>query len=87
VQHRRLQYAAERHRLLRLFLLAAGELLDVLVEVLVEIAAQLRQIGAAGGENTLAVGIVCQRIEQVLERQVGMTPRRCLPVRDRENDL
>ena len=43
----------------------------------VEIAAQLRQVGAAGGEDPLAVGIVRERVEQVLERQVGV------PARDR----
>ena len=48
----------------------------VLVEVLVEVAAELRQIGAAGGEDPLAVGVVRQRVEQVLERQVRMPPRR-----------
>ena len=87
VQDRRLQHAAERHRLLRLFLLAARELLDVLVEVLVEIAAQLRQIGAARRQDPLAVGIVRQRVEQVLERQVGMTPRGGLAVGDGEDDF
>ena len=56
-------------------LLAARELLDRLVEVLVEVAAQPRQIGAAGGENPLAVRIVRERVEQVLERQVRVPPR------------
>ena len=86
VQHRRLQHAAERQRLLRLLLLAARELLDVLVEVLVEIAAELRQIGAARGEDPLAVRVVRQRVEQVLQRQVRMTPRGRLAVGDREDD-
>ena len=45
------------------------------VQVLVEIAAELRQIGAAGRKDPLAVGIVRERIQQVLERQVRMTPR------------
>ena len=87
VQHGRLQHAAERHRLLRLFLLAARELLDVLVEVLVEIAAELRQIRAAGGQDPLAVRIVRQRVEQVLERQMRMTASRRLAVGDREDDF
>ena len=87
VQHRRLQHAAERHRLIRFLLLAALELLDVLVEVLVEVAAELRQIGAAGGEDALAVGIVRQRVEQVLQRQVRMMPGGRLAVRHGENDF
>ena len=87
VQHRRLQHAAERHRLVRLLLLAALELLDVLVEVLVEIAAELGQIGAARGEDPLAVRVVRQRVEQVLQRQVRMMPGGRLAVRHGENDL
>ena len=87
VQHRGLQHAAERQRLLGLLLLAAAELLDRVVEVLVEIAAQLRQIGAAGGQDPLAVRIVRQRVEQVLERQVGVPPRRRLAVRDGQDDF
>ena len=83
VQHRRLQHAAERERLLRLLLLAAAELLDRLLQVLVEIAAQLRQIRAARGEDPLAVLIVRERVEQVLERQVRVTPRRSLRGRPR----
>ncbi len=82
VQHRRLQHAPERHRLFGLFLLSARELFDVLVEVLVEIAPELRQIGAAGGEDALAVRIVRQRVQQVLERQVRVTPRRRLAIGD-----
>ena len=75
VQHRGLQDAAEGERLFRFLLLAARELLDRFLQVLVEILAQLRQIGAAGGEDPLAVRIVGERIEQVLEREVGVPPR------------
>jgi hypothetical protein len=87
VQHRGLEHTAEGHRLLGLLLLAARELLDVLVEVLVEIPAQLRQVGAAGGEDALAVGIVRQRVEQVLERQVRVPARRGFAVGHGENDF
>ena len=57
------------------------------LQVLVEIAAQLRQVGAAGGEDPLAVRVVRQRVEQVLERQVRVPARRRLAVRDREHDF
>ena len=75
VQHRGLQHAAERRRLLRLALLAALELFDRLAEVRVEVAAQARQVGAAGGENPLAVGVVRERVQQVLERDVRVPAR------------
>ena len=87
VQDRGLQHPAERHGLVGLFLLALLELLDVLVEVLVEIAAELRQIGAAGGEDPLAVGVVRERVEQVLQRQVRVMPRGGLAVRHGEDHL
>ena len=48
VEHRRLEHAPERQRLLGLLLLTARELLDRILEVLVEIAPQLRHVGAAG---------------------------------------
>ena len=52
VQHRGLQHAAERRRLLGLALLAARQLLDRLVEVGAEIAPQPGQIGAAGARGS-----------------------------------
>ena len=61
---------------------AALQLLDRLVEVGVEVAAQPRQIGAAGGEDPLAVGVVRERVEQVLEREVGVPARDGFAVRD-----
>ena len=64
-----------------------AELLDRLLQVLVEILAQLRQVGAAGGEDPLAVRIVRERVEQVLERQVGMPPRGRLAVGDGQHDF
>ncbi len=87
VQHGRLQHAPERERLLGLLLLSASELLDRFLEVFVEISPELRQICAARGENPLAVLIVRQRVQQVLERQVRMTPRCRLAVCDGENDF
>ena len=64
LQHGCLQHAPECQRLLRFLLLAAAELLDRFLQVLVEVLAQLRQIGAAGGENPLAIEIVRQRVQE-----------------------
>ena len=52
-----------------------------------EVAAQLRQIGAARGENPLAVRIVRQRVQQMLERQVRVTPGGRLAIGDGEDDF
>ena len=87
VEHRRLQHAPERERLLGLLLLTARELLDRVLKVLVEIAPELRHVGAAGGEDPLAVRIVRQRVEQVLERQVRVTPRGRFAVGDGQDDF
>ena len=87
VQHGGLQHAAERERLFRLLLLTPAELLDRLLQVLVEILAELRQVGAAGGQNPLAVRIVGERVEQVLEREVGMPPRGRLSVGNGQDDF
>ena len=87
MQHGGLQHAAERQRLLRLLLLAARELLDRLLQVLVEIAAELRQVGAARREDPLAVGVVRERVEQVLERQVRVPPRGRFAIGDGQNDF
>ena len=64
VQHGRLQHAPERQRLLGLLLLPPAELFDRLFQVFVEIAPELRQIGAARRENALAVLIVRQGVQQ-----------------------
>ena len=87
VQDGRLQDAAEGRRLFRLALLAAPELLDHVVQVLVEVAAEPREIHAAALQNALAFGIVGQREEQVLERQVGVASRDSLAVGDGQNDF
>ena len=76
MEHRRLQHPPERERLLRLFLLTSRELLDLVVEIPVEIATQLREIGAARRQNPLAVLVVRQGIEQMLERQVRVSTGR-----------
>jgi hypothetical protein len=65
----------------------AAELLDRLLEVLIQIATQLRQVGAAAFENPLAVGVVRQREQEMLERQVGVPARHGFTKRDRQNDF
>ena len=87
VEDRGLEHAAERERLFRFLLLSARELLDRFLQVLVEVPAELRQVGAACREDSLAVRIVCQRVEQMLQRQMRVTARRGFPVRDRQHDF
>ncbi len=87
VQDGRLQHAAERQRLFGLLLLPAGELLDRLFEIPVEILAKLRQVGAARGQDALAIGVVGERVQQVLEREVGMPPRGRLSIGNGQDDF
>ena len=68
VQHRRLEHAAECRGLFRVVFLTLLELLNRLVEIGVELVPEALEVGAAGGENTLAVRIVRQRVQQMLER-------------------
>ncbi len=58
VQHRGLQRAAERRRLLGLALLSARKRFDRVVQAVGDVSPQQRQVGAARRENALAVGIV-----------------------------
>jgi hypothetical protein len=87
VQHRRLQHAPEGRRLLGLALLAAPDGFDDLVEVVAQVAPQADQVGAAAFQNPLALGIVRQGVQQVLERQVGVPARHGLAIRDGEHDF
>ena len=87
VQHRRLQRAAERRRLLGLALLSARQRFDRVVEAVADVPPQQRQIGAARRENALAVGIVRERVQQVLEREIGVAARDRLAERDMEHDF
>ena len=70
VQHGRLQHAAEGPGLLGFLLHAPRELLDRLLQEGVEVAPQARQVGAARRQDPLAVEVVRQHVQQVLERQV-----------------
>ena len=65
-----LQHALERERLVGPGLLALGQLLDLLVEEALEVAAQLLDVAAALGDDVGAARIVEHREQQVLERQV-----------------
>ena len=87
VEHGGLQDPAERQRLFGFLLLPAGELLDRLLEIPVEILAKLRQVRAARGKDALAVGVVGKRVEQVLEREVGVPPRGRLPIGNGQDDF
>ena len=82
-----LQHAAECHRLLRVLRGATLLLFDRLVEILVEVAAQLWQVDTAGGENGFTVRIVRQGVEQVFQRQVRVTARDGLAERDVQDDF
>ena len=85
VQHRRLQRAAKRRRLLGLALLSARQGLDGFVQAVADRAAEQRHIGAARRQNTLSVGIVGDGVQQVFEREIGVAARHRLAERDMEN--
>ena len=87
VQHRSLQRAAEGRRLLRLALVSAWKRFDRLVEAVADVAPQEREVGAAGGENALSVGIVGDRVQQVFEREIGVAARHRLPECDMKHDF
>ena len=87
VQHGSLKHAPERERLLRFLLLPAAVLFDRIPQVLVEILPQLWKVRAARGQDSLAVLIVRQRVQQVLERQMRVTPRGCLAIGNGEHDF
>ena len=87
VQHGGLKHAAERQRLGRLTgPVPAAEGLER-AEELVQRAPQRRQVRPAGGQDALALGLVGERVQQVLQRKVRMAPGRGLPVCDVENQL
>ena len=87
VQHRGLQDAAKRGGLFRFALLSALELLDGVVEVVVQVFAQPRQVGAAPEQDALAFRIVRERVQQMLERQIGVPPRHGLAIGDGQDDF
>ena len=50
-------------------------------------AAERRQVRPAGGEDALAVRVVGEGIQQVLEREVRVPPRDRLAERDSEHEF
>ena len=74
VQHGGLKRAPERRGLFGLAFLPARERFNRFVEAVAHIAAQQMQIGAARREDALAVRIVGERVEQMFECQICMTP-------------
>ena len=86
VQNRGLQHLTKRGGLLRLVAAAALYALDGRLEVRAQIAAELVEIGAARRENPLAVGIVREHVEQVLEREKRVAARHRFTQRDVQDD-
>ena len=86
VQDRRLQHLAERGGLLGLVAAAARHALDRRLEIRAQVAAQLVEIGAARREDPLAVRIVRQDVEQMLEREKGVAARHRFAQRDMKDD-
>ena len=87
VEHRRLERAAEGRRLFGLTAPAAWKLLDRVAQVAIQLAPQLSGVGAAAAQDPLAVRIVEQGVQQVLESQIGMPTRLRLAVRHVQHDL
>jgi hypothetical protein len=83
----RLEDATKRGRLLRILIRFPALPLYRLIEVCAQRAAQPRQINATRFENPFAIGVVRDRIQQVLERQVRVPPRHGLSKRDVENNF
>ena len=87
VQNGGLQHAAEGGGLFGLARVAALHLLERLAQVGVELAPQARQIGAAGGEDPLAVVVVRERVEEMLEGDVGVAARHGFAIGDGQDDF
>ena len=73
VEHRPLQHPLEAERRLHLALLAFLEARGRLIDVLLELLAQLREIRAAGAQHLAHLGGVEYREQQVLDRQILVT--------------
>ena len=87
VHDRGLQDPAECRRLFRFVLLSARERFDRLVEVRAQAPSKLPEIRPAGAEDALAVGIVRQRIQQMLQREIRVPARNSLTEGNMEDDF
>ena len=87
VENRGLQHAAEGERLLGLLVDAAAQPFDRRIEVRAERSPQSVHVGAARLEDPFAVGVVRERVQQVLERQIRVTPRDRLAKRNIQDDF
>ena len=87
VHDRGLQDPAECRRLFRFVLLSARERFDRFVEVRVQAPSELRKIRPAGAEDALAVGIMCQRIQQMLQGEIRVPAGNSLAERNVEDDF
>ncbi len=87
MEHRRLEDAAEGQGLRGVLLPAARELLDFVLQIPIELLAQLRQIDATRAKNGLAIGVVRERIEEVFQCQMRVTPGGGLAMRDGQDDF
>jgi hypothetical protein len=87
VQNRGLQDPAERGGLFGIPIHPTTMSLDRLIEVGAERAAQRRQIRATRGENSFAVRIVREDVQQVLEREIRVSARHRFAERDGEHDF
>jgi hypothetical protein len=73
--------------LLGIPLRSAALAFDRFVEIRIERAPQRRQIRAARRQDSLPVRIVRERVEQVLEREVGVPSRDRFAERDIQDDF
>jgi hypothetical protein len=67
------QDALDAERLLRGDLDVLRQLLDLFGQELLQLLAQLAQVGAAGGQRVTGASVIDQRVEQVLQRHVLVT--------------
>ena len=87
VQHGRLQHAPERRRLLGLALLAAAQLFHRAIEVSFSSRRSRGRSAPQPFRIRSPSGVVRERVQQVLEREVGVPPRHRLAVGNRQDDF
>ena len=85
VKHRRLQDATEGQRLRGLAVAPRRQRLDGSVQQAQQLGAQHGEVDGAGAQDLLAARVARDRIQQVLERQVGVAAGHRLLQRQAEN--